>query len=317
MSPTYNYVTLATVEQQLSNRLYDATQQFWPPAELLLYIQEALLTWNALTSYWRGDFTFPSIPLTFWYDLTLQTNSLCPFTITDAQLYTEIQYHLLEPPTGVNPWTGVSTQFTADDLIHAVERRRNELLSLTNCTQTRRLVPAVPGRIQLPDTVFDIRRLAYLPISNGIPYGTGLYGAGLPYLGTPVWPEDSWGEQSFNRNYTLSPAGTPQCYLQTTQPPISFDTDVPPAFGGQYELLTSESGLAVTAATPTLLGIPDNWAHVIKWGALADLLSKESNAKDSARAEYCNMRYQMGLKLLGEASQLLQMRLNGVPLQID
>jgi hypothetical protein len=322
MSPTYTYVTLATVEQQISNRLYDSTQQFWPPAELLLYIQEALLTWNALTSYWRGDFIFPSIPITFWYDLTLQPNSLCPLTITDAQLYKEIQYHLLEPAVGVNPWTGVSTQFTADDLIHAVERRRNELLSITNCTQTRRLIPAVPGRITLPDTVLDIRRMAYLPISNGIPYGTGLYGvgpygAGLPYLGSVVWPEDAWGEQSFNRNYTLAPAGTPLSYLQTTQPPISFDTDCPPAFGGSYELLTSEAGPALSATTPQTLSVPDNWAHVIKWGALADLLSKESNAKDAARAEYCNMRHQMGIALLAKAPQLLQLRLGNVPLQID
>jgi hypothetical protein len=512
MALIYNYITLSTAQQQLSNRLYDATQQFWTPAELTLYIQEALLTFNALTSYWRGDFNFPSVPLQFWYDLTLQPNSLCPFTITDADLYELIQYHLLEPATGVNPWTGVSTQFTADDLIRAVERRRNELLSLTNCTQTRRLTPAVPGRISLanlipaiptnqqlaadnfiranenplnpavwslfgggpplqilndvciasvlgtdsdelytgvtlPDDQFvsciiggvgstgvagvfarstlgfgyvafvagplgpgtlitlenslgttftatatvnpgavlllscigtsitvsldgtvvisitdtnatsgsagliigtsgtlsdtfvtdfstgaivstpgayviDIRRLAYLPISNGIPYGTGLYGvgpygAGLPYLGSVVWPEDSWGEQSFNRNYTLAPAGTPLTYLQTTQPPISFDTDCPPAFGGNYELLTSESGPSLSASTPQTLGIPDNWAHVIKWGALADLFSKESNAKDSPRAEYCNMRYQMGLALLSKAPQLLQLRMGNVPLQID
>src|SRR5271170_1041229 len=153
MAGPYNYTTLATVEQELSNRLYDSTQQFWTPAELLLYIQESLLTWNALTSYWRSDFLFPAIPLTFWYDLTQQTNSLVPFTITDAQLYQLIQYHLLEPAVGINPWTGVSTQFTADDLLNAVQRRRDELLSTTNCTQTRRLVTATPGRISLASLV--------------------------------------------------------------------------------------------------------------------------------------------------------------------
>src|ERR1700677_2006826 len=115
----YNYVTLASAIQTISDRLYDRTQQFWSAAELTAYLQEALLTWNALTSYWRNDFTFPTLPSTFWYDLTAQPNSLCPYTITDVNLYTVIQYHLLEPAVGVNPWAGVSTQFSASDLIHA------------------------------------------------------------------------------------------------------------------------------------------------------------------------------------------------------
>lgn len=323
----YSYTTLGQALQEISNRLYDSTQQFWTQVELALYFNEGLRTWNSLTGFWRNDSVFPAVPNTTWYDYPSQPNTLRPYTVTDAQLYTLLQYHLLEPAVGVNPWTGVSAQFTADDLINAVQRRRDELFSITGCTITRRSVPAIAGRIVLPDTVIDVRRVAYLPnFSQCLGYGCGAYGLGpygesIPALIGPsnsiLWPEDTWGEQSFNTDYTLTPAGIPLAYLISTQPPLTFDTDRAPAFGGSYELLTIEAGPQLSAATPTLLGIPDDWTPILKWGALADLLSRESNAKDIPRAQYCEQRYRMGVKLLLDSPAILATRLANVPLQID
>lgn len=520
MSPVYNYVTFAAAKQQLANRLYDTTKQFWSDSELGVYIKESIRTWNALTAYWRGDFTFQAQRGSTWYDLTdpiSMPNTLRPQTVTDADLYTAIQYHLLEPVGPINPWTGVSAQFSADDVVNAVQRRRDELLSVTGCTLTLRTVPAATGRIALPDTVIDIRRMAFLSdvhkqwnasepdafvfnpaltsvygkvLPNGVfqgevasvmsaptigpdhfaevtvakylpfPLGpggnnhsigpaarmtidpvTGLiscysfsltydtwglqliweagvtpgqgFGAstdnirqflvpelfghvvsvgdvlrievvgnqitgkingviilgpvtdnriadgapglegypensdisnatqvsnfragplpsgpiqvppltaigdatifGIGRIAVPVFPDDSWAEQSFNRGYLQQPSGTPSTYLLSTEPPISFDVDTTPLPGGNYELLTVE------ANSSTGLGIlvPDDWVHVIKWGALADLLSRESNAKDSLRASYCEQRYRMGLALLASAPALLAMRIGNVPLQVD
>src|ERR1039458_9319360 len=102
--PTYSYITQAQCVQQIANRLYDPSQTFWTGAELALYLNEALSTWNALTGNWRGDFTFQTQPNVTWYDLTSipqMPNTLRPLTVTDASLYTLMQYHLLEPPTGI------------------------------------------------------------------------------------------------------------------------------------------------------------------------------------------------------------------------
>lgn len=318
---TYNYITLAQAKAQLAMRLYDPTMQFWTAAELGDYILESLRTWNALTGYWRSDFTFPPVALTTWYDIPSLANSTRPITQRDTDIYRLLEYHLLEPATGVNPWTG-SSQFSASDLIDAVNRCQDELLSLTGCTVTQRNVSAIAGRIELPDTVIDVRRMAYLPTTLGTPYSFGAYSAGL-YGGTPlpsgsvVWPEDTWAEQSFNRDYTIRPAGTPSQYLMTTQPPISFDTDRPPAFAGSYDLLTVESGNAFGPTVAMPLSVPDDWAHVVKWGALADLLTRESNARDPLRAKYASQRYRMGVKLLSAAPAILAARLGNVPLDID
>lgn len=304
----YTYVTQAQAIAQISARLYDATNQFWSTAELALYLNEALRTWNAHTSYWRKDFTFQTVAATSFYDLTDTTampNTVRPYTVTDDQLYRLIQFQLLEPSVGVNPWTGVSTQFSAADLINAVARRRDEILSVAGCTINRRTTPAVAGRIQLSDRVIDVRRMAYLP--NAL----------FNQPNSVVWPDDTWAEQSFDPLFTLNPAGTPQIYRMTTEPPISFDTDRPPAYAGDYELLTIDGGPALVAATPQTLLIPDDWTPVLKYGALADLLGRESNAQDLPRAQYCEQRYRMGMTLLVNASALLAARIANVPLQID
>jgi hypothetical protein len=306
VAPTYTYVTQAQAIQQVANRLYDPNQVFWTHAELQLYLLEALQTWNALAAYWRGDFVFPSQQGVPWYDLTAVPNTLRPYTVLDTDIYTLIQYHLLEPAVGVDPWTGVSAQFTANDLVAAVQRRMDELLSVTGCTITRTLVGAAAGRTLLPQTIIDVRRIAYLPAALGVP--------------TVLWPEDAWAEQSFDRNYTITPAGapgTPSTYLMSTQPPLSFDTDAPPYGAGNYEVLSVSAGPTLSVAAPSLLPIPSDWAHVIKWGALADLFSRDSNARDIPRAQYCEQRYRMGLSLLVAAPALLTARIGNVPLQID
>jgi hypothetical protein len=327
----YAYITLAQIRQQLANRLYDASMVFWSSAELTVYVQEALETWNALTGYWRGDFVVPTVASQTWYDIPALANTLRPYTVTDQSIYSVILYHLLEPITGV-----ASVQFTNDDISQAVARRRDELLSITSCTQTVRTVGAVAGRITLPDTVIDVRRMAYLPtesVLTGKGYGTGRYGFGIygrsaqAGIDIPapsvVWPEDTFAEQSYDALYTLNQAGQsglPSTYLLSTQPPLSFDTNCPPAFAGSYELLTVEAGgtLAFGTAPPATFTIPDDWTPAIKWGALADLFSRESNAQDPLRAQYCEQRYRQLAAILRDAAPaLLAMRVNNVPAQVS
>src|SRR5580700_2284999 len=164
-------IDLADAYDALGARLYDPTNQFWPQPELLLYIQEAMRTWNALTAYWRGDFTFSPVANSTWYDITnpaVAPNTLRPLTLTTTDLYTIMEYHLLEPPVGAGPWTG-SAQFTIAQLQYAVERRLNELLGASGCSITRSLVEALPGRTALPPATLDLRRVAFFPAISNLP----------------------------------------------------------------------------------------------------------------------------------------------------
>jgi hypothetical protein len=401
-------IDLADAYDALGARLYDPTNQFWPQPELLLYIQEAMRTWNALTAYWRGDFTFSPVANSTWYDITnpaVAPNTLRPLTLKTTDLYMIMEYHLLEPPVGAGPWTG-SAQFTIAQLQYAVERRLNELLGASGCSITRSLVEALPGRTALPPATLDLRRVAFFPAISNLPNtylidtnnqvwllgitNLGAYtttpvvggpgpvsgillkdrttgyifnltvttaGALLitpaspgsatvqPYISiltpndTPMgiavnnnrivtigvsptfgsgavtlWQDDSWAWESFEPDYTTLAPAIPSTYAQNTQPLLTFDVDTHLNQPGQYELLTTQATQAGPGAS---LIVPDDWAWVIKWGALADLLGRESNAKDALRAAYCEKRYAQGMSLLTLAPALLGFRVNNIPTEID
>jgi hypothetical protein len=325
----FQFVTLATARQQIANRLYDPDMVFWTAAELTLYIAEALQTWNALAQYWRGDFVFtvPEINEGYgeggfgeggyggggtdsatWTDLSFAANTLRPYTVTDVNLYTIMQYHLLEPPTGAT-WTGTG-MYTINDFVNAVQRRCDELLTTTGCTITQSMLPTTPGQIRnsLSDTVLDVRRIAWFPTPASPADGI------LPSV---MWPEDVWAFQAYECGTTTLPQGVPQYYAISTQPPLSFDVDAAPQQASEYELLTVNAGPALTTKEATVIDIPTDFAWVLKWGAMADLLSKEAEAKDEGRADYCNQRYQQGMALLTYSAALLQFRINNIPLWID
>ncbi len=332
-------ITLGQAKAALAQRLYDSTEQFWADAELTLYIQEAMRTWQALTSYWREEFIFSSAFTriggygrngygnlgygnnyittgTGFFDITVMPGTVRPFTVTDQDIYQQLEYHLLEPLTTSYPlaWTG-SAQFSMSVLMQAVERRRNEILETTGCTITYSLqVADGSSRVAVPSTVSEIRRIAFIPTDPG---------QGLP---TPMFQDDQWGLQSFRPDFTVQPGGIPDIYTISTEPvvpdasqsaAITFDVTVPPGVPGSYELLTLQAGVALSTAMATVINIPNDWTWVLKFGALADLLGRESNAKDLLRAKYCESRYQQGIALLTHAPAMLAMRSNNIPLQID
>jgi hypothetical protein len=304
----YTYSNLGQVRTQLSERLFDtAANPFWSNAEKNAYIVEALRTWNGLTSFWKSEFIFQTDNSQFWYNIPALTNTLRSYTLTDNDLIQMIQYHLLEPVTSAYPlaWTG-SAQFSIADILNAIQRRRDEVLSITGCTITQRNVPANPGRTILPDSVIGIRRVAWLPVTT--PSG---------FTASPLLADDQWALQAFDTNYTTNDPGEPTSYRQSSEPPLSFDVDTQPAVPGQYDVLTVDAGPALTDQNSTLLGVPDDFAWVIKWGALADLFSRESNAKDPIRAQYCEMRYRQGLAILMNSPAILYARINNLPLDID
>ena len=316
--PTYQYVTLRQACTELAARLFDnnpipGPMQLWPFAELTAYLTESLQVWNALTSVWRQEMAFPllgqqvpGVP-TFWYDLTQVPQTARPFTVTDNTLLQQIELSLLEPPTAAYPlvWSG-SNQFNLDVILEALRRRRDETLGVTGCTLTRTLLTAqFVARQALPDNVIDIRRVAWIPDVPSV------------FSVAVLRQADYFSKQAYNPGYTVANQQPPRSWMKSAQPPLAFDVDYIPPVSGQYECLTVNAGPPLSSTKPTLLGVPDDWAWVIKWGALADLLGRESNAKDSQRADYAMRRFEQGLALMLNSPAVLAARINNVPCGVD
>ncbi len=296
----YTWITYDDARAALAARLADTANIFWTDAENGLYLCEALRTWNALTEVWNADFIFTTVPNQTWYDLSTFANSPRIRTLTDADLYTIMQYHLLEPPTGAGVWIG-TTQFSLADLQGALQRRRDEVIQFSGCNLMQFSLPSTPNirRTNFPDTVLEPIRTRFLP---------------APTFGNPVTlsREDTLAFDAFESQH-LQTNQIPSAWSVVSGPPLAMDVDTAPNVAGSYDVIALQSGLTFAPPAATLLGVPDDWAWLPKWGALADLLSRDSEATDRQRADYCLKRYMAGLQIMKASNWLLAATYQNVP----
>lgn len=305
---SYSYITFAQAKQALAQRLTDTGMQFWGDAELGAYIKEALQSFNAFANFYREEFTFNTQANITWYDLANATqlpNTLRPLSETDQTLISLIEYHLLEPQTPAYPltWTG-SLQFNVADILNALQQVRDEVLSESLCTITEGLIAAIPGRTFLVQTTLGLRRVVWIPTP------------GFGYNANMLVPSDLWAQQSFEAGFPQLVPGIPKTYRLSTEPPLAFDVDIQPAVPGQYDVLTINAGLDLSDQIASVLPIPNDWCWVAKWGAIAQLLGRDSVASDMFRAKYAEMRYNEGLAVMRSAPALLGARINNVPVVV-
>lgn len=300
----YTHITLAQLRDLLSARLSDPDQVFWPSDELDGYLRESLRVYGSLTSFWREQATFDTIQFQNFYDITSVNaafTTLLGYTLTDRDLIIDIQNHFLEPPSG-DSWAGTE-QFDIDDLTNALQQRRDQFLAETGVRVTRFLQATVTGdREDLPDTVIDVRRLVWNRDADGLNF--------------QLWREDEWNMTAFDQSWPAG-ANPPIAYSVTATPPITIQL-LPPPTGvpAELDLIVVQSGAALDPSVGVPLGIPDDLAWIIKWGAMADLLAKSGQSRD-LRAQFCEERYQAGLQVAKGLPAILQAKIDGVPVLVD
>ena len=300
-------IQLSEVIAEVSTRLGDETNQFWPTAELYLYLLEALRVFNALTGWWKEEFTFDLTPpfSTNWFPANGAGTPRAQ-TLTDTDVYNLIEYHLLEPATGAT-WTGTN-QFAITDLWQSMSRRRNEMLQFAACNMAELPMNCIPNAntVPIPDSALDVRRARWVPDSG---------------LGTPVTLQrgDVLSFQRFTPNYLQTNANPMRWDILSGQEApgvantlLAFVLDTLVNVPSIVQALTIAGAPDFDPPGGNPLLIPDDWMWVLKFGALADILSKEEEGRDIARAEYCRKRYEEGLKLMVTMPWLSQALLNGV-----
>lgn len=293
----YTHITYAQLQTEVATRLDDAGNVFWSAVEVQGYILEALRTWQAFAHYWRDRMTFLTSPNQIFYDLTQQANTLIPFTQKDTDLISLMLFHLVEPQLNAGVYVGTD-MFTLADFLKALERRRNQFLFETGLVTTRSVMnwPAPPiSRAAIDDRSIDVRRVAWIDTGN---------------VYTILFRSNEWIASAVARGWEISPALTPLEYSIATEPPVSLQLIPPPQNNGQIELLSVLTGPTVTGLG-ALLGVPDDFAWAVKWGALSDLLQKAGQARDTLRAQYCEKRYQEGVVLGRLHTSAVQGLVNG------
>lgn len=297
----FTWLTWANAKAALAARLAmtNPAVQFWTDAELAAMLSEALRAWNALTAQWNSQFDIgPFLTANqVWFPLAAINSSYPRFqTVTDQQVFTEMGYHLLEDTSAF------SGQFTQADFTGALQRRRDEILqaSATNLSET--IVAAtvgVSGGV-LPDNVFTPIRNVFAPLNSSV---------------SPVvlHREDDLAFQYFVPGWQTGTQTVPGAYAVISTFPLGFETDFPPQIAGNYRLITSDAGVSFVPPTVNLLGLPDDFYWAAKWGAISDLLNREPESTDSARAAYAMARFRDGLTAMRSLPWLLWATIDGVP----
>lgn len=301
----YAWITFAAAKMQLAGLLGDSGNVFWTDTELGLYIQEALRTWGALTLYWKERGAYTGVAGTAFFDLPTELPNLLGYTVTDRDTVTLIQYHLLETPTDGSVWSGTD-QFTLTDVTNALNRRRDQFLVETGTVLSRFtsvIIVPVTGRVSLDDDVMDVMRMAWI---DG---PTGDY--------SQLYREDEWSISTANQTWFQNPA-TPATYSVSVTPPLSLQLSPPPIAGGTLDIVATRAGTTLNpAAANTVLGVPDDFAWVIKWGALADLLGQDGQGTDPLRTAYCEQRWQEGISAAKLYTSVMQTQVNDVTVYTD
>lgn len=310
---SFSYITSLQAEQALALRLNDVNNTRWGKAENNLMLAEALRSWNALTATWVADWTTTYVQpnpatLPVWnstgnnYNSLVGNNPTSPRyqTLTDAYLYTVAQYHLLEPPTGNGTWTGTN-QFSLADFTQALQRRRDQILQATDCnvgpfSTTLELNPNT-NRVLLPDNVLDMRRVRYVPVQ------------GSP---ATMFRSDGLAFEYFNNGFEQT-VGQPLEWDVLASPQLAVTFDAMANQPNSLDCLAILAGPSIAPPTASPLLIPDDWSWVLKWGMMADLLSKETESIDPQRAAYCLQRFEEGLKLMKALPWVLQARIQNIP----
>lgn len=301
MAGTYTSFTLADALGDMGERLYDPNHIHWVDAELTIYIQEAIRTFNALTNHFREEGSFSSTVNQAFYDLPTVLPTLRAQTFTTLRAVNQICYQLLEPPPVGNLWVGTE-QYSLADILSALQQARDTFLLETGIVITESSVAVDPfpsdGQVDLNDSIINLRRLSWRQ-GNGIE--------------TVVRRDDTWGFTNYRTDWQASVAAPPTAYSISTTPPLVVQLGPISSQTGTLKLLTIDHG-----ATPNLLsanqslGVPNDWAWVVIMGALAQLFQRDGLALDVGRAKYCEARWDDGLDRAKAAAVVMAATVNGL-----
>jgi hypothetical protein len=200
-------------------------------------------------------------------------------SVTDADVLAEIQWRLIEDATfSAGLWT-------LGEVAALVQQRQDRFNRETFLLLAHEFLAAVAGTpgYDLPDDWIATQRVSWKSTV------TGVY--------TPLSRIDRFGRRSFllGTNAPTKPIG----YDDTSAGPRRVEVSPTPQTDGQLHVLYASTLelLNFNPIAPDILDLPDDFVPYVVYGTLADLLSKEGEGRDLARAAYCNARFDEGVAI--------------------
>ena len=308
----YSQFTIAQIAAQISGDLDDEGQLFWSQSEIVLAIYESLLLWGAATNYWRSSGTFNITPnrATPYYDISSATSTSAQMAALRTRNWTlgtmvaDIQNMLNEADNGISG-AGMSAQTSITTILTAIQRARNRFVldaQLPYTVNTITQPPTTQGTYPYAQSTVYVHRVTWKDSTSGV-YEN-------------LWRQDAWAYDKSYPNWPSTP-GTPVAFSELENAPLTLQLYPPPINTGSLEAITVDSLILNTASAASTFNIPDEWVHAVKYAALFELLSSDSQINDPLRADYCNSRYSQYVSLVENATSIFRVTVNSTPLPTD
>lgn len=252
----------------------------WTNAELNLSIDEALLTFGAISGFWKENVFLNTQENKIIYDLFVDPIvgiDLIKPSVKYSTVFNWLNRDLLENITFLNP---ISEFLELDVYAKALEAKYNQYQQLTSLVlkQQEFNIPANQHVVSLPDDLIDIRRISF--VDEFIEYSL-----------------DEADEESIHLNCdALNEFGTPQFYSIVYDDTKNLHIHPAPSVVGKLKLIyISAATEADLEDENVILNLPNNLVPYIKYGILADIFSNEGVFNDPIRAAYCQQRWEEGI----------------------
>jgi hypothetical protein len=308
LPPGADCISYAQAIVELQTRLGDLLSVHWTVAEIQEYLKEALRVYNALTMAYKGRASFLAQVGVPFYELPVQIPTLRGYTVLDQDEIRLLQYHLLEPPTPT-AWSG-TPQFSLADLTLTLQRRLDLYKFATGQVIDEAIVTVTPdavGRVTLPLNVTDLRRVAWNNKQT-------------PPTITPVLRAAEWDMNAYARQWPTPVGATPTRplgYSVSETPPLVLQLAPAPTAIGDLDTLAVVRAPDLSPAVGVLLGIPDDFCWVPKWGALMDMLATSGPAGDPTRMAIAQILWDQGIAAARRSAVVLDARIgNGLTTSI-
>jgi hypothetical protein len=202
------------------------------------------------------------------------------FNISDQELLNQMQYHLIESP---NSGASIGSDlWTTTEWIQYLNDRQRLFLKETGIVVTYTTMSGVIGQqsYELPEGSCGLRRLAW--------EGSSTYRS--------MHRVDTWMLDNVCSTWPTATSAIPKYYNEVNLPTQTFEVAGIPSAAGTFHILylSTEAALSNTGVR---LSVPDEFAHYIMWGAIADCLKKTGPMYDPIRAKYAEERFVEGVQL--------------------
>jgi hypothetical protein len=185
---------------------------------------------------------------------------------------------MIEPPDGGQTWP--SGLWSLAEVVNYLNQRQNLFLKYTQLQFGMANIPAVNGTAtyDLPDDWITTVRVVWVALDGST---------------RELGKSDYWEADNGIPSWTQTD-GTPLLYYDGGKPITITVMPAPDADGTIF--IEYVPYAALLDGTGEIMTLPDEFVPSIKYGVMADMLTKVARSQDP-RADYCNQRFQLGIEL--------------------